>query len=470
MNHRIHHFYIRVTNLIYNILQFFTYPFTIILLCILVSIVFTSAFYSFSPFLFLLSSYIADDESYEDEVITYGGPGPVVVIYIRVSSSQQVKEGEGIGAQKEEMYKMITKYSPSKVIIKYDKGISGQDFEKRQIKDIEDLVDKGEVHEIWTRWIDRVGRLYIELVRMSPKLADNKIIVRTPDKDYDMTVRKDVSDFLKKAEDAEIFIDVLVQNTSGGRIRRFKKKKWNKPIPFGCRKREDGWLELIVDCKIILFDIFLVFSIVESYSGTVTVINDCYKTNFTVAQIKSILKNPLYRGHPQYSKNHPEIYNEDENLRVVIDELFFKCQDIIKKIGLKYKRRKKSENNGTNYDAVNEYGVEAINPNEIGLVHIPCLPPGVPLLVRNGTRQTKHFTQYGYKCPKCRKTFWEPLVKRYKEIIKKLKEAVKEFNPPKQEKTQNHKEKNKQKTAKKKKKDEKGPISLGEFFGKPPKD
>ena len=68
--------------------------------------------------------------------------------------------------------------------------------------------------------------------------------------------------------------------------------------------------------KLIVYDIFYVFRACKEYAETIRRIKEVYGITFTTSQIKSILKNPLYRGRPRDSKKHPEIVVHDARIRI----------------------------------------------------------------------------------------------------------------------------------------------------------
>lgn len=80
-----------------------------------------------------LSTYLPDSE--ED----FGGSGPRVACYMRVSTAHQANQGFSLEAQRQKLGEMVQRIKPSHVYWFTDAGKTGTEFDHRKIQTILEL-------------------------------------------------------------------------------------------------------------------------------------------------------------------------------------------------------------------------------------------------------------------------------------------------------------------------------------------
>jgi len=339
-----------------------------------------------------------------------GGNGPRVAAYLRVSTGKQAREGLSLEVQKEVLEGLRDKLKPSIIYWFVDPGMSGEDFDRRKIKKILELRERKEIDELWVTQIDRIGRECRRSLLFFLEFSEDGGIIRTPERTYSTKELADILIFAIESYGAQAENRRRAERAAASKMQNFRNKKWNKPVPFGYCK-DGSWIRKIGDdYEPILNEMYDLFGKLHSISKVTKRINakygDLIGKPLTRAQVKRILTDPMYVGKP----SHMGVTVADESLRYVSDEIFDKCQKILKKVREKYQQQKISPLE----KLVLTYDVSVLDflRNIVEFHHKGC----GGLLVKNGTRPSQQGLKQVYLCKKCRCQIGVPT----KSMLKKI--------------------------------------------------
>ena len=324
-----------------------------------------------------------------------GGNGPRVAAYLRVSTGKQAREGLSLEVQKEILEGLRDKLRPSIIYWFVDPGMSGEDFDRRKIKKILELRERKEIDELWVTQIDRIGRECARSLLFFLMFSEDGGVIRTPERTYSTKELADILMYTIESYGAQAENRRRAERAAASKMQNFRNKKWNKPIPFGYCK-DGSWIRKIGDdYEPILNEIYDLFGKLHSISKVTKRINAKYGNligkPLTRAQVKRILTDPVYIGRP----SHMGVTVADESLRYVSDEIFDKCQKLLKKAREKYQQQKISPLE----KLVLTYGISILDflRDIVEFHHRGC----GGLLVKNGTRTSQQGLQQAYWCKKC---------------------------------------------------------------------
>lgn len=366
----------------------------------------------------------------------FGGDGPRVAAYLRVSTSKQAKEGLSLEVQKERLEAMKEKHKPSKIYWFADPGVSGENFDKRKIKKIMELRERREIDELWVTHIDRIGRECEDSLFFFLRFCRDGGLIRTPERTYGTRDLADIVLFAVESYVAESENKRRAERANASKIQNFKSKKWNKPVPLGYRRSSNGWIEKIPEHEPIIKDIFGLFTEHKSYNKVVEEINSKYGAmlNKPLSRdiVKRVLCDPVYVGRPAFMGETVV----DENLRYVSDAVFNACQALISNDSGNKNNLVQKKGNALAQLAL-DYDVSLLGFLEdvAELHHRGC----GGILVKNGPRIDGSLIQQVYKCNKCGDQFRIPT----KQMLTKLNSHDEEQQPS-EAKSQSFTEKNAQ--------------------------
>lgn len=356
-----------------------------------------------------------------------GGNGPRVAAYLRVSTGKQAREGLSLEVQKEVLEGLRDKLKPSIIYWFVDPGMSGEDFDKRKIKKILELRELKEIDELWVTQIDRIGRECRRSLLFFLMFSEDGGVIRTPERTYSTKELADILIYTIESYGAQTENRRRAERAAASKMQNFRNKKWNKPVPFGYCK-DGSWIRKIGDdYEPILKEMYDLFGKFHSISKVTKRINakygDLIGKPLTRAQVKRILSDPVYIGKPSYMS----VTVADESLRYIGDEVFDKCQKILKKVRGKYKQRKISPL----AKLVLTYDVSILDflTNIVEFHHRGC----GGLLVKNGTRTSQQGLQQAYRCNECHCQFRVPTRSMLEKISAKYSVSSTESTNPQEQ-------------------------------------
>jgi DNA invertase Pin-like site-specific DNA recombinase len=350
-----------------------------------------------------------------------GGDGPPVAAYIRVSTERQ-RHGLSLDVQKDVINKMKAKYRPSYVYWFEDAGISGEDFERRALKKILELRERGEVKELWTPYVDRIGRSCVKSLLFFLQFTEEGGVIRTSERIYSPKDLASLLIYVIESYMADRENKARAERANASKMRNFEAKFWNKPLPLGYT-RDGGWIKKCVGYEQLVKEIFTTFLSTKSLAKTLKFINSRYQgllqKPLKRGRLRHILLDPVYVGRP----THMEATILDESLRFIDDETFRKVKAIL---DADIKREKVDAM--AEIISIFEGDVLDFLEEEVELHHKGC----GGILVKNGSRFDGLVKQQVFKCSSCGRQFRVPkksLIKKIREQQKETQQAEQQTNP-----------------------------------------
>ena len=347
------------------------------------------------------------------------GEGINAGAYLRVSSRRQAKEGLSLEDQRIRLRELARKIGVSRIYWFVDAGISGRDFDRRKLNFILDLAEKHEIQKLLVAYVDRLGRDSRKLVEFFWDLSDYGVTIQTPEGEIDV---KKLEGWLISAIKAWSAQDVNEQrgkSALAGRVRSFTKKHWNRPVPLGYRRREDGWIEKEPSWDPLIKRVYELYLKNANYKAVADTVNQEFQAPLqkpmTHQQVRQIIHDPVYLGKPQFAG---KVTVEDQSLAHVDPETFRGAQEISGRIRRKRSRKKKDALR----DLLEKYGPEVLE--FIPDVAVLC-PNCKGAMVRNGTFVTREWTAHNYLCKGCgrqRKIPTKRQIRKIEEWVSKQQE------------------------------------------------
>lgn len=308
-----------------------------------------------------------------------------VVIYVRVSSDEQKRNGRSIRSQLEELKSIIENNSDISLYCKpiVDDGETGTNFDRDGIMKAAKMAQNEQVTHLMVDTIDRIGReiartlMYIQDLR---ERYDTKIMNGRREIDMKMPEHKMIAS--SKAMTANFATQNRARSAKRASADGFLKDKqyssWYRKAPLGYKFENEngndpesrGWIEPIEELDPVIEDIYNEFIQRESYAEAAEyvndehedVINDYYSDRaehiegeeyersdepIDGSQIKSIISDPVYEGEPlipvtdfQQYGNNPSV--DDDELAFISPETNRKAQEVAAKIHNKYSTDKET--------------------------------------------------------------------------------------------------------------------------------
>lgn len=269
------------------------------------------------------------------------------IIYARVSTKEQAKEGYSIPTQLEEMEEYAAEHGMTLVKSIVDEGESGMDFNRPGIEELFSRVQREAISALLITDLSRLGRTAPTTVHVIDRLQKKcDVTVTTRDGPLDF---RDQSDFMSTVVEAlanHTSIENQAKSAAHTIARRFKDKNWSSAFnktPLGYNRTDDDWLEVDDDEAEVVKAIFEHYLRSECYAATARHIAATYGKNEDDNQemivssnkgdkldldtdripsaddgnlIKKILTRGVYSGKPSMNHESPLM---DEKVSVVTD-------------------------------------------------------------------------------------------------------------------------------------------------------
>jgi len=260
---------------------------------------------------------------------------PIVAIYVRVSTQDQVEHGYSLERQVEVLKDECIKRGWRYRYIYKDEGVSGKDLERPMFQRMLQIAEMGRFNTLLVWKLDRLGRSNIDLqcVMEYLKRLDVKIVSYTEPFDATTVAGKFMFDML--ASMAEWERSMIIERTRMGVRGRVLRGKWKGgPPPYGYSyDKEKGMIEIDKTEAIIIeliFEKYLELGTLEAlkrYLNREKILTRRGNT-WRVQTLTKMLTNPIYTG--QYivgDYNNTQI----EELRIISDKTFAKAQKLKQK-------------------------------------------------------------------------------------------------------------------------------------------
>jgi len=253
-----------------------------------------------------------------------------VVGYLRVSTSNQVENGNGLEIQRKRIEEYCSERKLKLAKIYEDKGISGAVKDRPALLELLKDCEDGRVKRVVVYKQDRLSReltvaLWIETHFKKHDIELNSVV----DPEYDM--EDPLQKAFKRIADifAELEKDVIASRLKEGRINKAKNgDRGSGPTPFGYRKDNDA---LIPDEKEAIWvdKIYRWRSKGRRYSKIISLLNNRdvkskRGKSFSTDALKYILSNPYYYG----ANNFGDIQGKGNHQPIISKRLYLKVQKL----------------------------------------------------------------------------------------------------------------------------------------------
>lgn len=263
-------------------------------------------------------------------------------LYIRVSTSEQAKEGYSLAAQENTLKRFCEMQEFEIYKVYADEGISAKNIKKRE--KLQQMLKETEQFDVVVIWkISRMARNMKDLLNIEESLRDNDVALISVTEPFDATTYVGKFIFQILGAVAELEREILAENISNALKEKTSQGKRNFTNILGYD---------IVNKKIkpnkkeqkLVKKIFLTYKETVNLSGTARIINKLgYKglrnKPFTANSISVILNNTNYIGIVEHKKK--EFYIAKDFQGFIDKDLFLEVQHLI--LENKYKNKKDFE-------------------------------------------------------------------------------------------------------------------------------
>jgi len=277
------------------------------------------------------------------------------VIYARVSTEEQKKAGYSISSQ---IRLLEEKMKADGVVVAHEPIVdaeTGMTSEREGLKQLWELAKSGAINFVYVYDLDRLGRHVAETPYLMHKLKqETGVIVRTIDREYSLVDPTDILHAVFKSFPGHVESRKIGERTQRGKVEKFRKGKWVGPVPFAYRRNANGELEKIGELEPIVRKIFENYRERRDVKEVTRVINGLYSRTtgkFSADQIRRLLANPVFAGHPHYGKMEISA----PQLSMVPTDLFDNAQLLLEKKAQKSKIKKERKPKSFLDDLASDY-------------------------------------------------------------------------------------------------------------------
>ncbi|WP_177197645.1 recombinase family protein [Halogranum rubrum] len=347
--------------------------------------------------------------------VTVEDSGKRGVIYARVSTAEQAKDGDSLETQ---VKKLVVRAREDGVTLIRDPitedGETGTDFDRSGIKEVFELAQTGKITHLYVNEISRIGRNAAEtlyFVYLLQSKFDITLIMGT--KNVDITGK--ISDLINttlEALMAQVSMEARVTRSTETMVRKFEEKiSWqsvrpNIPIGYQAIEHESGdnWIETDSNQVEVVKRMYEIFLEEKTYSTTGEILSEEYPEipTFDGGQVKRRLKKPLHIGKPTMELEtdrveRDKVVVDSPELAVVDESVFREANEIIEEIS----KKSSSSNQSMNpFNFADKFGIDCLY-SSAPRIEIVCPNCESTELRKYGTRETGEFTVHNYECKEC---------------------------------------------------------------------
>ena len=290
---------------------------------------------------------------------------PKGIIYARVSTNEQAKNGFSIQTQIEEMKQYAADHGIAIAGVIADEGESGMDFDRPGIEELLSRVQHEAISAVLVTDLSRLGRAAPTTVFVVDRLQEKfDTTVHTQEGPLDFHDQGDFMRTVVKALTDHTAVESQAKSATQTIARRFSEKNWSSAFentPLGYNRTDDDWLEVDHEEAKVVEAIFEQYLRLGSYVGTARHIAATYGEGKDDGQemlgstkkadkldidadrvpsaedgpsIKKILTRGVYRGKPSMNHDTP-LMNDgmsvvtDSELEIVDSELHAQVTEIL---------------------------------------------------------------------------------------------------------------------------------------------
>lgn len=241
-----------------------------------------------------------------------------VAIYCRVSTTEQAEEGYSIGEQERLLIEYCEKQDYEVFKTYADKGISGKDIKHRPaMQEMLEDATKKKFNMVISWKINRISRKLADAIKIVDILEQHGITYRSYSEPFETHTPAGKMQFQMMALIGEFERSTIAQNVKMGMCAKARSGEWCGGVPplgykwvlmegteHSARKKS----RLAID-ETEAETVRLIYELYASGKGYKAIVNQInkegYKTKlgnqFSVAQIRTILTNPVYIGKVRYN-------------------------------------------------------------------------------------------------------------------------------------------------------------------------
>jgi site-specific DNA recombinase len=270
-----------------------------------------------------------------------GGNTVRVVIYIRVSTDEQAKEGYSLDAQLEKLEAFCFSQGWTIVKIYREEGESAKDINRTQLQLLLQELHLCDVVLVYK--LDRLSRSVSDINNLLQTFDNNKVSFKSATEPYDTTTAQGKLLINIFASLAQFEREQLSERVRMGMEKKTKTGKWKGGMaPYGYKVVNKN-LEVNNDEVEVINKIFFLSKKHGFFTIARTLTELGYKTRngdtWHVDTVRGIANNPVYAGYLTFSENSTEYKKsaKEKNLfdgnhqRIISREEFWELQDILEK-------------------------------------------------------------------------------------------------------------------------------------------
>ncbi len=223
------------------------------------------------------------------------------ILYSRVSTEEQAKEGHSLFFQRQQLEDYCHKNNIRNFFYYEEDGKSGKNLNREKLKQLGQEVMSGEVERIVVLSVDRLTRNIEDYIKISKVLEslDVELVSLTENLSNDA-----MGEFLQHILIAKAQMErkVISERTKRGIIGGLEKGRYTigGRLPLGVSKTKDNKLFYNKDIEIVKY-MFELDRLGYSYTEISKLVKGKYnKVIDSKSKISRLLNNPLYRGYRQY--------------------------------------------------------------------------------------------------------------------------------------------------------------------------
>lgn len=343
---------------------------------------------------------------------------PLGIIYARVSSENQVKNGNGLDDQIERL-RGVAEERGIRLVEEplKDAGKTGRNFDRSGIQRVWELAEKEGVSYLLVDDIDRIGRCapptvcYLYVLR-----AEFDVVVLTSNnEEIDLGQMQDLTLAMMRSLSSQMTNENRTRRAVTAQLKKFQRKNWSvvySTTPLGYERTDDDWLEVDPEEADLVRDIYEIFVDSDLTGAYTETADELSSRGYDIDRksVKKIVKRPLYKGEPTVNRCNSgylgnsdllnEVSVEDPSLQIIDEERFEQAADKVERIAERYSSGDEEDLYGLE-ELIAEFGIESVDESS-PLVELRC-PDCGDEFVKNGQRTLFDKRVHNYLCKGCGK-------------------------------------------------------------------
>lgn len=255
------------------------------------------------------------------------------VIYVRVSTDEQAKEGYSIGSQKEKAIKFIESQGWDLVDIYLDDGYSAKNLDRPDMKRLMEEAKTGKFDVVVFYKLDRLVRSVSSLHTLLTIFDDNGVKIKSVTEVFDTTSALGRFFLTLVAAMAEWERETISERVSLNMEKKARDGERNGgEAPFGY-EYIDKKLVIKEDEAILIREMFRLYNSGKGLRAIVLYLKQ-FNVSKDIRTVSRMLENPVYCGKVRWgnnSKKQETIITESENIPEIISEETFQVAQKFRK-------------------------------------------------------------------------------------------------------------------------------------------